>query len=194
MNISMKNFAQVIPGYTFREAITPSNNGNIYVLQAKNVVNNYNIADAQQLTKISLPTSRSASFVKHNDVILLSRGSGAGTFRACIYKGNNSDTLASSSVHIIRINQNYVLPEYLVLYLTSKQGQQELDQIASGTHFQIISRFHLAELQIPIPPIDKQQKLVDLYLNMKKQEAIATRKHQIYDNLLDATITQFQSV
>lgn len=194
MKSKIEDFAQIIPGYTFRGAIQTTKNGNTYVLQAKNVKPNVSINNIQDLIQVQFPTIRSSAFLKKHDVVLLSRGMGAGTFRCTVFVANGSNIIASSSVHIIRINSPYILPEYLSLYLNSKNGQQEIDQIATGSHLQIISRFDLAGLEIPIPTIEQQQLLVKLENNMKEQEKLTTKKYELYDNLMNATIKNFLSV
>jgi restriction endonuclease S subunit len=187
MKLKIQDFSQIIPGYTFREAIESNKNGNAYVVQARNVKQDKSIKDITDLTRIEFQTLRSSSFVKKNDVLLLSRGMGAGTFRAGTYQANDNNVIAASSVHIIRITSSHILPHYLSLYLNSFEGQKAIEKSATGVHLQSVTRVGLADIEIPVPSIEQQQLLIQLNNNINEQHEITARKNDIYDSLMKAT-------
>lgn len=185
MYLEIKQIAEVFPGYTFREAIESNSLGKTFVLQAKNVKKGENIKDTAEFTKISYNIPRSSAYLQYNDVLIISRGMGAGTFRSSVFKGENENVLASSSVHIIRINDMNIIPEYLSLYLNSLDGQRAISQKVSGSHFQTILRKNLEELVVPVPSIDIQNNVVYLADNINEQEKIAKRVSEIKKNLMN---------
>lgn len=185
-NRQLKDIATISAGYTFRGAITHSDEGNIYVLQAKNISKNDYFTSVKSLTRVSMDIPRSNSYIKDNDVLLTSRGSS--NFKATVYKANDKKIVASSSVNIIRIKDTQVLPEFLALYLNSSEGQLKLSQIVSGNYIKSLLRKNLEEIKIPIPAIEKQKAMIALNENMRRQEKILERRSQINKNIMSASL------
>ena len=93
MYMKISNFAEVINGYTFRGAIETIKNGDILVLQAKDIVQGENIMEAKKLTPIAFKGTRTASFLQKDDVLIVSRGMGIGSFRSAIFSLDTSTLL-----------------------------------------------------------------------------------------------------
>jgi len=187
MQTKIKNIADVIVGYTFRRAIEEEKKGDIFVLQAKNVTLHEYITDTANLLTIFSNTFRSAARLQCNDVIIVSRGMGAGTFKSSVFKSTNQNTIASSSVLVIRLKSKAILPEYLSLYLNAKDGQMAISQIVSGSHFKTLLRRNLQNLEIPVPPIETQKTIMKLCDTMHDQEKLIHKMSVIKENVMNAT-------
>jgi restriction endonuclease S subunit len=188
MHLKIKDIADVITGYTFREAIKTVTDTDIFVLQAKDVSTGQNIITTENLTQIAFSGIRTGSFLQNNDIIIVSRGMGAGSFRSAVYN-SVGNVIASSSVLILRIRNKDVLPEYVSLYLNSTDGQNKILETVIGSYIKAISRKKLeAEIEIPVPPLDKQKSLVELDKNIKEQEKIYNRKKELKKQIISATI------
>ena len=183
------NIAEIILGYTFRKAIEKTKEGSVFVLQAANIKVNEDILDISELVNISSSPKYSPSFLEYNDVILISRGSGFGSFRSSVYLLENKNVIASSSVFIIRVKDKVVIPKYLSIYLNSEEAQKDISQIITGgSYIQSLSRIELENLKVPIPPINIQESIIELYDNIKEQDRILRRKNQLKKNIISATI------
>ena len=188
MRTKISDFAEVINGYTFRGAIETAKNGDIFVLQAKDLIQSQNIENTLKLTPIAFTGTRTASFLQKNDIVIVSRGTGVGSFRSAIFN-SDGNVIASSSLLILRIKKKEVLPEYISLYLNSSDGQNKILQTVVGSYIQAISRKKFEEeIDIPIPSLDKQQSLIKLNQNIKQQEKIYERKKQLKQEIVSATI------
>lgn len=184
----IQQIAKVASGYTFRESIENQPNGNIFVVQAKNVVTNEDIADTKGFTVISSTSLRNPYFLEYNDIILVARSSGSGSFRSTVFASYEKNVIASSSLHIIRVTDVTILPKYISLYINSDEGQKIISQIAIGaSYLQSISIKNLLEFKVPIPPIHKQKSIIALHENIRQQEIIQNRKKQIKNNIINAT-------
>lgn len=190
----IKQFATVISGYTFRGAIHPDQNGQIFVFQAKNIIANEPIDNKTTLTPINLKQPKSESYLKNGDITIVSRGLGLGSFRATMFKSNKENILASSSVHIIRITTPDILPEYISAYLNSINGQTKISQKVSGSHFKTLLRKNLEELEIEIPPLEKQKTVVELQKNILEQEKLIEQKNKIQKNILNSIFTNLTEI
>ncbi len=185
----IKEFAQVIGGYVFREAIQPDNNGDICVFQAKDLTAGEAIENVGTLTKISYNIPEYAGHLKKNDILVVARGMRSGSFRSAVFVSDAPNVIASSSIHIIRITAAGVMPEYVSRYLNSKIGQDALTQIVSGSYIGSLPRKEVEKIKIPIPTLEKQKAVVDLDRNIREQEKIINRQSEIKHNLMNAIFT-----
>lgn len=183
--MKISKIAKTIGGYTFRKTIEPDNHGNVFVLQANNIINGQNIENINGLIKTSFQGLRTTTFLQKNDVILVSRGSGHGSFRAAVFLSDNSNVIASSSLFIIRLIDKDVLADYLAIYLNSLDGQNKLFKIAIGSSFHAIPRKALDDLEIPIPSIEKQKLIINLSINIKEQQKLVDYKYGLIDNIFN---------
>lgn len=188
MHKDLSQIANIIPGYAFRGAIENYEGGDIFVLQAKNIILNEDILDTSEFIRIKSISLRNPCFLENNDILIVSRGSGLGSFRSAIFKSDSKNIIASSSVSIIRVNDATVLPKYISLYLNSAEGQKAILQIVTGaSYIQSILTKNLADFKIPIPPVHMQKIIISLNENLGQQERIITRKKEIQQEIINST-------
>ena len=111
-------------------------------------------------------------------------------------KGNNNicvivpeieqKCVASPSFLVIRLrDKSAILPEFVAWYLNLPTIQNTLAAQARGTSIMSISKAALGELEIPIPPIDKQKKYIELSKLQKREQelykAIAEKRKQLLE-------------
>ena len=182
--------ATIVSGYTFRGSIKNDPQGDIFVLQAKNISANQDILNTRDLVTISDKSIRNPYFLEYNDILIVCRGSGAGSFRSAVFATDDTKVMPSSSIHIIRVKDVTVLPKYLSLYLNSHDGQKALAQIVTGaSYIQSILVKNLIDLEIPIPSIHTQKSIIALHENMNQQEKILKRKNELKKKIINATFT-----
>ncbi|MEN9649115.1 MAG: hypothetical protein RL094_82 [Candidatus Parcubacteria bacterium] len=190
MHKKLSEIADMASGYTFRGSIENDPKGAIFVLQAKNIAINQDILNTNDLVIVSDKSIRNPYFLEHNDILLVSRGSGAGSFRSAVFASDNTNVMPSSSVHVIRIKDVTVLPKYVSLYLNSQDGQKALAQIVTGaSYIQSILVKNLTDFPIPIPPIHTQKSIIALHENIIEQERIFKRKQEIQKTIINASFT-----
>jgi restriction endonuclease S subunit len=186
----LSQLGDVVSGYTFRVSIENDPKGDVFVLQAKNISVNQDIVHTTDLITISDKLIRSPYFLERNDIVLVSRGSGIGSFRSAVCTIDARNVMPSSSVHVIRIRDITVLPKYISLYLNSLEGQRALDHIVTGaSYIQSILVKNLSDLEIPIPPMYIQKLIIALHENSIDQDRIRKRKQEIQKNIINASFT-----
>lgn len=190
MHKKLSQLADIVSGYTFRGSIENDPKGDVFVLQAKNILPNQDISNTDDFTKISGSAIRNPYFLEYNDILLVSRGSGLGSFRTTVFDSKAPSVMPSSSVHVLKIKDVTVLPKYISLYLNSEAGQKALLQITTGgSYIQSLSIKNLTELKIPIPPIHVQKSIIALHENIQAQEKILERKNELKRIIINATFT-----
>lgn len=175
---NLSDIAEIISGYSFREAITESKDSNVFVVQAKDTKNNLYITE-KDLREIK-DSSYGEKSAKDDDVIISNKG----FFFSTVIK-SKAKIIPSSSVYIIRPKQEKVLSEYLAIYLNSKVGQAEIKKFESGGSIKIIPLRDLGNVKVIIPEIEKQKIIIDLYKNIERQSEILERKKIINQNILE---------
>lgn len=181
----LKDIAEVIAGYSFRTALRGKDNASLFVLQAKNILEN-SIVDEENLDGIDFENYRSKAVVKKGDVVISSRGS----FRAGSVSLEAKDIIAASSVYILRLKKETVLPEYLAIYLNSLEGQRQLIESATGAAIKAILKKDLENISVVVPSIEKQEKIIRLYHTSKKLQKALAKKMNLISNINEIAINK----
>jgi restriction endonuclease S subunit len=187
MKVNLSKITDILSGYSFRKSIYSSPQNGYFVVRVTDLKDKLTITE-QGLIKTSLDLARTGAIVNCGDVVLGSRG----LFNAAVI---NSDApmVASSSVYILKIKDERVIPEYLAICLNSINMQKELLKIAKGSSIQMIFRRDLMELKIPLIPTNEQKKLIDFYKNIEKQKKLLSDKIKIQHNIANFIIRDLLS-
>lgn len=188
--MQLKEVAEIRPGFVFRTAIEPDKSGSTHVLQAGDISIGQNIDSLQGLIKTSFESSKTTIRLQKDDMVLVARGVGQGTFRTAVFKIDEGDVIPSSSVFVVRVSRKDLLPEYLSLFMNSPAGQWRISKIVSGSNVQTIPRAELENMNIPIPSLSDQRKLVDLSNNIRDQLKIILRTNRIKQDIINASINK----
>ncbi len=89
--------------------------------------------------------------------VLICEGGEAG--RAAVWDGRESEMYFQKAIHRVRLNAD-VNPWFLAYYLRSAAYEGRLAPYSTGATFQHLTGQRLAELPIPIPPLDEQNAIV----------------------------------
>jgi type I restriction enzyme S subunit len=184
----LKDIAEVIAGYSFRTALHDKANASSFVLQAKNILDD-SVVDMENLDGIDFENYRSRAVVKNGDVVISSRG----TFRAGLVKFKKKyekEIIASSSVYILRLKKENILSEYLAIYLNSIEGQKKLNERVTGATIKSIRRSDLGNIEIIIPSIKEQEKIIDIYNINNKLRKSLTDKINLINNINEVAINK----
>ncbi len=192
--MQLKDIAQVKAGYTFRGAIESDTHGDVFVLQAKDLNQGQSVVQTNSLARISADTVRNPYTLQKNDILIIARGMKSGSFRSAVYVSEAKNVIASSSLHIIRLRDSNVSPEYVSLYLNSKEGQDMLSQFVSGSYIGLLPRAALENIRIPIPSREKQDIVVQLYRNAEAQKKITNRRNELNEHILHAVFERLTTV
>ena len=73
--------------------------------------------------------------------------------------------------HLNELGKNKILPEYLFMYLRRQEFYREVEFRNFGSQRPEFSYNDMKEIYLPIPPIEAQQKAVDIYNGLKENLA-----------------------
>lgn len=108
----------------------------------------------------SVANAKDDFFTHEGDVIVK-----ASTPYGCVYIDEaHSGLLTTSYSLILRPQNNQIIDmRYLSLFLNSPLSVRELERMSSGMTIQLIKKKDLAEMPIPIPPLNEQKRLGALH-------------------------------
>lgn len=177
------DISELITGYTFRGALKSELQGGNKVVLARHI-NEDGSMNYSSLIRINQELPRTNAFVSKNDVLLSSRG----VFRAGVFAKDEDNVIAASSIFILRIKKNEIIPEYIAIYLNSEAGQNGIQKILTGSTIKTILRRTLANLKIPIPPLQAQKQIVEIIENWRKREKLLSKKINLNKNIAQGAI------
>lgn len=102
---------------------------------------------------------REELFLKSGDVLFPNRGTRT---TAIVYRLAEPRAFAGAQFFVLRPDLSKVLPEYLAWFLRTEESARYFEGLRKGTYVQIIQRSDLAEMELPLPPLEVQQKIVEV--------------------------------
>ena len=164
----LSDIANIISGYLFKSKVTSVKDGKYPVVQIKNTSNG-NI-DWAGLSRTNIPNVKEDLVLRDGDVLFRSRGD---KNQAVIVEGCPGNAVAASQLFILRLKTDTILAAYLAWYINQRPAQQFFDRYARGSYIRLINKTTLSGLEIVVPPVEMQQKIVGLYrLSVREKELI----------------------
>lgn len=114
------------------------------------------IGDSHRIDPNQVPGDK--HHVLTGDIVLANRG--ARMTAAMVPEGLHA--VASGQLFIIRPKSRKVLPAYLKAFLNLQATQNHLRSHARGTYVQTLSISILRSLEVPLPPMEIQEKIASL--------------------------------
>lgn len=97
--------------------------------------------------------------VFENDVLIARMPEPLG--RSCILPSLSQRCVTVVDVAIVRLGSLSANPKWLMFFLNTPSIRQEIELKSTGTTRRRIARSKLAEMQLPIPPLNEQKRIAD---------------------------------
>ena len=180
----LKEVTEIRAGYSFRETIPISENGNYRVIQIKDV--NYSgSVSSGDLVKAEVNSIKPEYLTETGDVLFTSRGTNR---RAATVEAAAANAIFVSQLYALKIKTETVIAEYLAWYLNQKPAQEFFEANASGSYIQNIRHDVLARLPVVLPPREIQRRIVEIYrLGLREREVaekISEKRRQLVERAL----------
>ncbi len=180
--MNVKQLCEIRMGHSFRCKLESQPEGPILVIQPKDIPS----AGSLSPTGLCRVNLGSVKRLNKGDVLLINRG----RFTACTFDGTINEPCIATSAFLVFTpkDPSQLLPEYLALFFNSAEGQNRFKRLTMTTTIPFISLGNLESIEIPVPPLDVQRKLVDLEHARKRFAHLAARKVELLDNLINMQI------
>jgi restriction endonuclease S subunit len=183
--MKIKEFCTIRMGYAFRKRLEHVPGGGVKVIQPKNISAGGILSfedDEPWNSSVS-----SSNPLQPGDVLLVNRG----RFAATVFNLHDPGPwIVPSSILILSIKNESVLPEYVTLFFNSANGQKLFRRHFEKTTVPFISRSNLENMDIPVPSIEKQSALVDFEKTHSEYAQLLDRKLELHKQILSHELTK----
>ncbi len=188
MKIPLKQLATVQVGYSFRARLEPSAQGNLAVIQMKDLRSD-NTVDCGELTKIEYESIKAHHLVRPGDLVFRTRG--LDTTAAIVLDAPEAAVVASPLLRIRIKNALRLLPEYLNWYISQPKAQAFLTSRARGTGQKMITKQALDELEVVLPSVARQRQIAALADLSAREESLLLRLGEGKKQFMSHQLMQF---
>jgi restriction endonuclease S subunit len=182
-NLNTKNktrlhcIAEVLSGVYIKNSPT----GDIFCLQVKDLLMS---SPETTATRIDYIPKLDNYLLKNGDLLF----AGKGTTYLCQVFNLGIPAVPSTTLYSIRLHTNLVSPDYLCWYLNHPSIVATIKTAQAGSGTPLIHKSTLEKLEIIIPDIETQRKIVELSTLQKREkeilEAIAEKRMQVTNQIL----------
>jgi len=162
--------AEVRTGFQFRRKLEPDPAGACCVVQAKDIdAEHGHQLDASDLVRVVPPREPAEDALRSGDVLYLAKG--RRNFATPIGRLPGR-AVAAAYFFVLRVRDEPVQPEYLAWYINQAPAQRHLADFFRGTGIPFIRRADFAALEIPVPPLDVQERIVAVHALALRESAL----------------------
>ena len=182
--MQLADIAEVTSGYTFRERLDAYPDGDVAVLQMKNIDPDDRVL-IDDLPRVGLADLNARQLLREGDIIFRARGL---FHTAAVLTGNLGNAVAAAPLMLIRVSSPKVLPEYLRWFINHPRTQATLMNLAAGSYVRTLNKAAIAELEIPMLPLERQRQIVAIAELGQREKTIlnriAERKSRVLEEIL----------
>lgn len=175
-------------GYSFRSRLETSLNGNIAVIQMKDLLDD-NTVSCEDLVHIELDDVKDHHLVQKNDLVFRSRG--ILTNAAIIHEYPGEAIVAAPLFRIRVATPDEILPEYLNWYISQRDAQVYLTSRAKGSTQKMISKQAIEDLEVALPSLEKQKNIIELAILSAREQALLHRLADKREQYISTKLMQF---
>ena len=157
--LHIKDIALVQMGVSFRSRIEPEADGTVAVIQMRDLTDDNKLSHRNLILITIKMNGLSDHLVKRKDLIFRSRGQ---TTTAAIIDTEIGPAVVAAPLLRVRVTSKRVLPEYLCWFVNQASAQAFLHSRATGTAMTMIGKAALDALQVPLPALETQERIVAL--------------------------------
>ncbi len=182
--ITLDQLAQVGVGYTYRGSLRDAVDGDLAVIQMKDV-NPSALAKPELLARIHLPNLLPRYRLQRGDLIFRARGL---SNQAWVFDSAMPAICIAPLLFIHIHDTTRLLPSYLQWFINLSKTQTKLARMARGVTIKMIGVQALSSLEIPVPQPANQQRIVDVFqLHLQSEqleEKLAQKRREYTENAL----------
>ena len=180
----INEIANIYSGYPFRRSVEHNPEGPYAVIQTRDLTD-YRTVNYRHLTRVSDIQPRRHHLLRKGDILFVAKG--VSHIAVSITKELNN-VVASANFLVVRITSEQVLADYLAWYIWQKPAQQFFREHAPRSFTSSVSKAVLSRLRVPIPPLEKQRKILRMQLIADEErelmQQIQAKRAQMIESIL----------
>jgi len=184
----VKDFVSVQVGYSFRSRIEASMEGNVGVVQMKDLLDDDTVS-CDDLVHVVMEDVKEHHLLKKGDLLFRSRGL---LSTAAILLEDPGKAVSSAPLLRIRVTKpQKLLPEYLCWFIKQRDAQAFLASRARGSMLKIIGKQAIEELEISLPSLEMQKNIAELALLSHHEQVLLSKLADKRERYIAGLLRQF---
>ena len=167
VRLELRDACAIQVGYTARRRLVPVAKGGIAAIRLQDVQPGGQV-DRRQLVRVRKDHLSNKHLVRAGDVVFRSRSEH--TTAVALEDEFGEPALALLPLFILRPKPAIILPKFLAWSINQPVAQRHFVKVARGTNLRMVSRSGLSRLEIDVPSIEVQRRIVAV-------DALARREH-----------------
>jgi hypothetical protein len=176
MILRLADIADVRVGSPFRERVVHDPRGKFLVVQGKDIGSAGELLLEGIVRIAAPPNKRAPDILTAGEAVFQTRGV---SYRAAVVPPTDDPMLAAGSLFVLSPASARISPEFLVFFLNLPDTQAVLRQMATGSTVPNLRRSALEQIEVPLPSLADQHRLVEFAALVRKQQDIAERINQL---------------
>jgi len=173
--LKLKDIAMVSSGVTFRSRIEASKDGDVRVIQMKDLGDD-NFVHLGESICIDYVKPKPNQLTRRGDIIFRSRGQ---TYTAAIVNEDVENTIVAAPLFRVRPDIKKIVPEFLLWWINQPSSQSYFASRSKGTMVKMISKQSLEDLEVNRLSLEQQKKVVEFFgLSMREQKILEDIKNR----------------
>lgn len=168
MQVKLGQIADIRTGYTIREGLSKTSQGERYLVQMSDFkAVNEGIVDKVKTTNMKV---RSPDWMlQERDLLVKARGT---DFTPVIVQKAFHGAVFTHPLLRIRVDIEFAVPEFIAWLLSRPNIQMQLQRLTAGTSLQMLKLDNLKGLELYLPSLDRQKKVQELVQLMKEEQKL----------------------
>ena len=135
-----------------------------------------NFVHFDQAVRVDHAKPKPNQLIQFGDLIFRSRGQ---TNTAALLNEEAEDVIVAAPLFRVRPNTKKVVPAFLLWWINQSSSQHYLSSRSMGTMIKMVSKQSLEDLEIRLPPLAQQHKIVEFFsLSVKEQRLLDEIKNR----------------
>jgi len=182
MRKPLRSLAEIRVGHSFRTRIEDDPQGEIRVLQIRDVRERSEIP-VESLPRMAWSMTSPPPLLKSGDVVMPARGD---RYDAALIR-SGVPTLASGQLYVLHPSNPGLMSEYLCWYLNQAEARSYILKNLAGTGIPTLSRPVLGDLPVPVPALEMQRKIIELQQLWQQEQSLTlellTNRQKMFEGI-----------
>lgn len=184
----LRETAEIYLGQSIRDKIENIPSGTHFIVQMKDVFKNSGVKP-ESLYKINLKGRIEPKLVKKGDLLFVSRVFRGSLPYSVLVNTDLPNLVAAPTFTILSVNKDIVRAEYLNWFINSEtHGGKYFKKNAMGSSILNIPKSVLGDMEVPIPSLERQDKIIKLIQTAEREkeimESLSEKRRAFMDEIL----------
>ncbi len=180
--MKLTDLAIISAGHPFRGKILEKSGSGIRAVQMKDISIDQGVC-WESVIETELSGKKKPAWLMNGDILFAARGA---RNYAVLVDHIVGKVVSAPHFYILRVNEQSLLPEFLVWQLNQKPLQNYFDRAAQGSFTKSIKRSILECAEITVPPLDNQKQIVGLHMTLMQERKLYSELTRNADKLMNS--------